>query len=488
MSITSALANAVTGLSATSRAAEVVANNVSNAMTEGYGRREIQLQARSLAGSGAGVEVVSVRRDVNATVIRDRRMADAAVGQGSVRSSFLDRMGELMGTPDDPASLAGRVTAFESSLLDAASRPDSTVRLQNVLDDAGALARSVNAVSDGIQAERAAADADIARQVEELNRGLREVENLNDQIRRLNPTDREGTALLDQRQSVIDRIAGIVPLREYPRDNGTIALYTTTGRGLLEGRAKVISFTPTPVITPDMTLAAGSLSGLSVEGVSIPTTGRNGPIAGGSLAAAFAVRDELAVTAQARIDGLARDIVERYQSATVDPSLAPGAAGLFTDGTGAFDPSDPLNEEGLASRLAVNALADPARGGELWRLRTGLGGAAAGPVGDATLLTALAGAASTPALPSSAALPSISASLAARAGEVQSLTARDGLSAETELGFARARQDTLVALERRGGVDTDQEMQKLLLIENVYAANARVVATIDSLIGQLLEI
>jgi flagellar hook-associated protein 1 FlgK len=485
MSITSALATAVTGLTAASRSAELVSNNVSNAMTEGYGRREIELSARNLGGTGAGVEVTGVRRDVDATVIRDRRLADAAVGQGSVRSAFLDRLAGLFGAPDDPASLSGRTSAWESALVAATSRPDSTVRLQNVLDAAMALASAVNAVSDGIQAERAAADADIARQVEDLNRGLREVQSLNAQILRLDPAERAGTALLDQRQRVIDRIASIVPLREYPRENGTIALYTTTGAGLLDGSAATLSFTPTPVITPDMTLAAGSLSGIAINGLDIRTSGAFSPIAGGSLAAAFTVRDDLSVTAQARIDGLARDIVDRYQSAAVDASLGPGDAGLFTDGAGPFDPP---NEEGLAGRLAVNALADPARGGELWRLRTGLGAAAPGPVGDAALLTALADAASAPRAPASAALPPLAASLAGVAGEVQSLTARDGLSAESDLGFARARQDTLSALEKRGGVDTDQEMQKLLLIEKVYAANARVVATIDDLIARLLEI
>jgi flagellar hook-associated protein 1 len=68
------------------------------------------------------------------------------------------------------------------------------------------------------------------------------------------------------------------------------------------------------------------------------------------------------------------------------------------------------------------------------------------------------------------------------------LSSRDGLTAETDLGFARARQDTLSAIEKRGGVDTDDELQKLLLIERTYAANARVIETIDRLIGRLLEI
>ncbi len=485
MSITTSLSNALTGLTAAARSAEVVSNNVSNAMTEGYGRREIVLGARTLGGLSSGVRVEGILRDVDANVIRDRRLADAALGGRSLTSSFLDRIGRLVGTPDDASSVTGRMAAFEAALANAASRPDSEVRLRNVLDSATALARSVKGMSDGIQSERMAADADIARQVDTLNRSLQEVRELNAQILRLGSSSRDASALADQRQRAIDRIAAIVPLREFPRDNGTVAIYTTTGAALVDGRAATIGFTRTPTITPDMTLASGALSGLTIDGKPVRTDGAFAPFAGGSLAAAFAVRDDLAITAQARVDGLAREIVTRFQDPAVDPTLAAGAAGLLTDGNGAFDPA---NEEGLAARLTVNALADPARGGDLWRLRSGLGAAVPGPVGDAALLTALSGAASAVRAPATGSLPAVGSSLAGLAAELQSLTARDGLSAQSELGFASARQETLAALEKRGGVDTDQEMQKLLLIEQIYAANARVITTIDSLLNRLLEI
>jgi flagellar hook-associated protein 1 FlgK len=485
MSITTSLSNALTGLTAASRAAEIVSNNVSNAMTEGYGRREIVLGARTLGGLGSGVRVEGVLRDVDAAVIRDRRLADAALGGRLLTSAFLDRLGSLVGTPEDASSVTGRLAALESALTSAASRPDSEVRLRNVLDSATALARTVKGVSDGIQAERAAADADIARQVDTLNRGLEEVRDLNAQILRLGSASRDASALADQRQRAIDQIAAIVPLREFQRDNGTVALYTTTGAALLDGRAATIGFTRTPTITPDMTLASGALSGLTIDTKPVRTEGAFAPFAGGSLAAAFTIRDDLAITAQARVDGLAREIVTRFQDPAVDPTVAPGAAGLFTDGTAAFVPA---NEAGLAARLGVNALADPARGGDLWRLRSGLGAAAPGPAGDAALLTSLASATFAVRAPATAALPATGVSLAGLAAELQSLTSRDGLTAETELGFATARQETLAALEKRGGVDTDQEMQKLLLIEQIYAANARVITTIDSLINRLLEI
>ena len=38
------------------------------------------------------------------------------------------------------------------------------------------------------------------------------------------------------------------------------------------------------------------------------------------------------------------------------------------------------------------------------------------------------------------------------------------------------------------GVDTDQEMQTLLLVERAYAANARVIQTAQAMIDTLMEL
>ena len=69
MSIASALGSALSGLTAASRAAEVVSSNVANAQTPGYGRREISLQARSIGGSGLGVSVIAINRRVDQVLI-----------------------------------------------------------------------------------------------------------------------------------------------------------------------------------------------------------------------------------------------------------------------------------------------------------------------------------------------------------------------------------------------------------------------------------
>lgn len=481
MSITASLNNALTGLNASSRAAALVSSNVSNALTEGYGRRELSLSARE----SQGVQVNGVLRDVDEVIIADRRLADAALGNDTARADYYDAIERVFGTVDDPLSLPGRLATFDAALIEAASRPDSQSRLQGLFDAAAGAADAFERASDGVQSLRMEADATIAVEVARLNEGLRNVADLNGQVLRAKASGRDVSALLDQRQQAIDGISDIVPLRTLERENGTVGLVTSTGAMLLDINPAEIGFEPRGVITPDMTQASGALSGLTLNGAEVRTMGSSAPFAGGTLGAAFEVRDDLAVGTQERLDAVARDVLERFQDPAVDTTLAPGAAGLFTDGGLAFDPS---NELGLSARIEVNALVDPARGGALWRLRDGLGAPAEGNVGDNALLVRLGAALQAPRTPASGDLATGARSGTALAGDLLSMLSVDRQSAEQRLSFSSARQESLRGIELSNGVDTDQEMQKLLLIEQAYAANARVVSTVSELIDTLLSI
>ena len=204
---------------------------------------------------------------------------------------------------------------------------------------------------------------------------------------------------------------------------------------------------------------------------------------GGSLAAQFAVRDSLAPEAQAKLDALARDLLERFSDPAVDPTLALGAPGLFTDNGQAFVAS---NEPGLAQRLRLNAAIDPRQGGNLWHLRDGVNAAAPGPPGNASGLVALQSALGTARTPASGQFMTGARSFSALHGDMLSSMVAQRLTGETEASYAAARADALTQMELGQGVDTDQEMQSLLLIEQAYTANAKVVQTIGQLIETLL--
>lgn len=482
MSISGALSSALSGLSAVSRAADVVASNTANAMTEGYARRELSLSSRSLGGTGAGVWVDGVSRVVNRVVLADRRLADADASNALVRNDFLANFEALLGNPGEAGSLSANVAGFESALIEAASRPDSEARLATVLTSAQRLATQLNTLSASVEQTRTDADRSIAEQVRVLNESLSQIDRLNAEILAQRAAGRDATALMDQRQRAVDTVAAIVPVREVAREHDQISLYTTGGAILLEGNAAVVGFTPVGVVTADMTLASGALSGLTINGMAVPP-GDGGLLGGGSLGATFALRDDLAPAAQSQLDAFARDLISRFQDPAVDPTLAPGEPGLFTDRGRALVPAD---EVGLAGRIAVNARADPSQGGALWRLRDGLGAVAQGAVGNAAILSALGDALTRGQVPASGNFIGAARSASGLAADILSQASSARQSAEAQQAFASARQDALTELQLADGVDTDHEMQMLLQIEQAYAANARVISTVDELIKQLL--
>lgn len=483
MSVTSALAGALSGLSATSRQAEILSSNVANATTPGYARREVSLGAAVLAGHGQGVQILGVRRDVDRHLLGERRLAEAGTGERNVRAEFLQRVEQALGSADSPSSLAARLAAFDQALVEAAGRPESQARLNGIATTAKSLMAGFAAATTDIQNARALADRRIGEEVTRLNSTLQQLHELNVNLRSFTGAGRDVSALLDERQRLVDQISAIVPIREVPRDLNQIALFTTGGAPLLDGSAAVFGFTPVHTITPEMTQALGGLSGITINGRPFDTAGSASPILGGTLGALFAVRDELAVTAQGKLDAAARDLVERFSG--LDPSLAPGAVGIFTDAGGAFDP---LDEVGLAGRLRLNPAADPAQGGALFRLRDGLGAATEGPPGNGALLNALHAALSGARPLSSTGFPAGNRSFAVLTSDILSDTAALRLSAQSEQSFTAARLTALTDLEDQNGIDTDQEMQELLVIEKNYAANAKVIQAVADMIDTLIRL
>jgi len=72
--------------------------------------------------------------------------------------------------------------------------------------------------------------------------------------------------------------------------------------------------------------------------------------------------------------------------------------------------------------------------------------------------------------------------------EVLSATGIERNAAETTLSQSSARFASLEANELESGVDTDAELQRLLKIEQIYAANARVISIAGELLEELMRI
>ncbi|MFC6686337.1 flagellar hook-associated protein FlgK [Jhaorihella thermophila] len=483
MTISAALRSALTGLGASARSSGVIAENIANAMTPGYARRSVELASK--AETGPGVQIVGIVRHSDPVIVANRRAAAAELASQDAVAEFHSELERLVGDGTDGSSLAGRLADFHASLIDAANRPEATERLETVARRASDLAQAVSGAAEGLRQLRNRADSRIGGMVDRLNTLLEDTRALNVRITAADVAGAETASLIDQRQRLIDEINEIVPVRIAERDHGQVALYSKGGAVLLDGRPARFEFSPATDTMPHMTLENGLLSGLSINGVPVRTGRERSPVAGGALAAQFRIRDELTVEAQADLDLLARDLIERFAGGGVDDTISPGSPGLFTDAGAAFDTTQVT---GLSLRLEFNQAVDPARNGESWRLRAGLGASDPGEPGDGALLTRLADALSAPRLLPQDRLGAGAMTAEDVAAALTSRAVQGSQESDARLSFLSAQKLEFERLESEQGVDTDAELQNLMVVERAYAANARVVQAVETMMQALLEL
>lgn len=490
MSISSSISNALSGLRVTGRLTEVASNNLANALTDGYGRQTLQVGASVLGGQGAGVSEISVSRSSAPEFTAARRLADGEAAEASVIAAAYQRLGQTLGTADAQNSLFRRLEAFESAMRQFAETPESEPRQTQTLEAARDVTAFLNSLSAEAATVRQNADAAIASDVATVNRNLVEIDRLNDKIKRLTATDRSVPTLIDTRERLIDEVNAIIPIQVQQRDNNVVHLYTSKGHFLVQETAAELEFSRSPIITAPMVYdpaGTGALSGLTLRGIDISPGATNTlRLDTGALAANFAVRDELGTEFNARLDQFAAEIIARFEDPTVDPSLAVGDPGLFTDGGAALDLSV---VEGLAGRIEVNALVDPNQGGDVSRLRDGLQSIAPGPSTSDTiprnLLDALTSRRDASTIPGLAGLMDTS-ELVSGIVELVGISRTDAEVQATRLSSTRA---TLADSEAaKIGVNQDEELQSLIQIEQAYAANAQVIQTASRMLQIISEI
>jgi flagellar hook-associated protein 1 FlgK len=471
----------MTGLTANARLSQVTSENLANALTPGYSSQKLNLSTSQYA---AGVRIGDVERNIDPALQSSTRKAEAEYAKVEVYSDFYSRMSGFVGTVDDNTSISAQISNFDAAMVEAISRPDSTERLHDLSVKANLIVQSITEAAKGLNKQRVAADTSIDSQVNQLNSQLKEIEKLNARIVVSKAAGATTTAMEDQRDLLIDQVNKAIPVNVVQRDQGRVALYSVGGVALLDGKAAELSFDANRTIEPHMTQGNGLLSGLEINGLAMDTS-VSGPLRGGTLVAAFDIRDNATVEAQNDLDALARDLVERFQDPALDGTIGVGDAGIFTDGGNAFDPADTL---GLSARLELNDLVAMDGQAETWRLRDGLYAAAPGDPGDASLLRGYADAIGENRTISTTKLGTISSDLNTLSASLMSRFARDSDSANNTLSYAATSYTEMAQAELALGVDSDAELQNMMLIENAYAANAKMLAAIDEMLASLLRI
>jgi flagellar hook-associated protein 1 FlgK len=440
----------LSGVTAYRTAMSAIGDNVANAETSGYARRDVRLRESTNSGSRSplyreelffsGVEAASIGRAWDAYRAADSRYAASASGRSDARQQWLGAIETNLGT--GPTAVGSRIGAFFNAGEALAATPSDrlarSAMLSTLSDAAGSIrdtAQALSRVSDGITAAS-------TQEIDALNAELKALSEVNTALRQAAPNRSTFASLEDERDRLLDSISSRLDISATIGDKGTVtvSLGGVSGVTLLntqqraeissavaaDGRIQLRMFwdgTTTP-----LPASAGRLAGLvdvaastadkraEVEAIAQQfTTEVNNWNAGGRTAAAVSGGPLLSMTAGAMSLTLA----------TSDPAAIAAAS---SDGT----------ENG--NLLSLSALRGPSGVEGRW----------------AALVAA----------------------------QAQALN-----SAAAEAAAAATRRDnSFAARDEISGVDLDREAAELLRYQRAYDASARIIQVARETMQTILDV
>ena len=170
---------------------------------------------------------------------------------------MLGRIQDLFGTPESDTSLTHSLTDFQMAVESLAAAPQSELQQRDVVRAGAETADLFRRYSAGIQNLRAEADQRIGKAVDEINRLLTKIADLNDKVLRNGAMGQSVADLEDTRDQAIDRLSQLIDIRAVQRGKGDVVVFTTGGRTLVDGTAATLTHNPAATASASMSYAAG---------------------------------------------------------------------------------------------------------------------------------------------------------------------------------------------------------------------------------------
>jgi flagellar hook-associated protein 1 FlgK len=322
--------------------------------------------------------------------------------------------------------------------------------------------------------------------VSTINSLLSKFQDVNTTIVNGTATGADISDALDQRDTILQSLSKEIGVTTTTDASGSMSIYTDSGATLFNVVPRSVTMTPTNSFSASTVGAA-----VYVDGV--PVTGSNAvmPIHSGALAGLANLRDTVSTQYQAQLDSIAGGLVNAF--AETDANTGGKLPGLFTSSGATTIPGATL-ATGLAGQIQVSSAVDPAQGGSLSLIRDGgINGAStiqntSGAAGynsviaqDISALGATAGFPSGTGLSSSTSLTGYAADSASWLDGRYQSASNDATYQSTLL------TQTSQALSNATGVNIDDQMSQMLELENSYQASAKLISTINSMFGALLQ-
>jgi flagellar hook-associated protein 1 FlgK len=458
--LTSLLNVARDALNAQSFGLNVTGQNVANANTPLYVRREAVIQTRALGSQTTGtVEALGIRRAADTYV--DRRYFEAS-SNSSAASQYDNELQQIETAFNDlgGTGLGSSLDAVFKSFQQLAARPNDTTVRAELLDKLDVFASRSRQIGNTIATQR----TDMLERTREVTREAtlraQEIANLNEKIVFARQNGQDAADLVDQRNKKLLNLSELIDTRTVEGANGSV-MVQASGTTLVEG-AYARSLDVSVDSEGSMRIMASRVGGAK------PDTDITNLLTGGKLAGLKEARDGDLFDVAGRFDKFIFDVATAINTQHASGVGLDGSTGLAV-----FDVGPTAAGAARAIQLSTDIIGRP---------------------------ESIAAAQSQSALPGGS-------DNAVLLGDLQEMPNVFGSRTPSqaygdlvgEIGVKRASARSEVALrtdifqqaetvrDSTSGVSLDEEMVGLQRYQRAYEAAGKVIAMVDQLLEELMN-
>lgn len=418
-------------------------NNIANSNTPGYTREVPQFTESPLSQTGnvvtgGGVSLTGLQS------VRDELLNLQIQNQTSLQSSADTQSSLLQEVQTNFTTTGGDITSalssFSTSLTELSANPSSTSVQQQVIDSGQNLARAFNTTANGLTSAQSDADTQVTQTVAQINTLTAQIAQLNGQVAQLTAAGKDGGTAEDQRDELVSQLSKLT---------GVTVMQTSDGETITTGNG-------TPLVMGNQSFSLQTTTGSDGMQHVLDYSGNDitASISGGQLGGAIELRDQVIPGFLTRLNTLASEFTDSFNSAQAQGYDSNGNAGqdFFS-----------VPASGAAAGMSVT-ISDPS-------LVAISSDGSKGSNGNVANLSA----ALTTQLPSGQTVSQGYAYLVDQVGSAAS----DAKTQSSAIG-----QNLQQLTDQQGsvsGVSIDEETTNLIRFQTAYQAAARVVSTIQQL-------
>ncbi|NRA58468.1 MAG: flagellar hook-associated protein FlgK, partial [Phycisphaerales bacterium] len=299
MGLTSALRIGQSALTASQLGVQVTGNNMANVATPGYARRSLLLSplesadpsARFQPGNGVGPE--SLSRVIDEAVVARLRGQIAREREANQTLQSLSNLEATLGELSD-TGLTTQLTSFFGAWSD---RSTLVANDGVVVQQAQTLVSSIQRMRDDLVQQRVQTEAlldDLVPRVDDL---LEQVASINQNVTRAQVAGGDTASLQDQRDRVLEELAGLIDIDTVERASGATDIYVGSTPMVLAGQSRGIE------------LSRQSVDGRVEIALRVRADGTQLPVRSGQVGALIAARDNAVGGTIDQLDQLAAELI-----------------------------------------------------------------------------------------------------------------------------------------------------------------------------------